>query len=416
MTRIAFYTLGCKSNQYETNEIARDARERGFQVTDFRSPADVYIINTCTVTENADRKARNVIRLAKKRNPNAKVIVTGCYSEVYPKEIEKLGVADNIVRNCEKRNIISGLGLACLPARQGAWSLKQKNPASRVRENLMIEDGCEEFCKYCIVPFARGKVKTKPIDQVIQEAKSLVNSGAKEIVLTGINLGAYGAGLPALISKLAKIRSLQRLRLSSIEPMYITNDIIKAIMANPKVCRHLHIPMQSGSTKVLKAMGRRYTAEDYAKLIGKIKKDIPGVALNTDVIVGFLGETEKDFKSTVRSVKDLKFSRIHAFHFSARPGTAAAKMKDKVTMSTILKRADEMRRLRIKLMANYVKSLKVHPQEVLVESKDKKTGMLEGLTEGYIRIFFKGDKRLIGKLARVRITGLREEFCIGRMI
>lgn len=438
MASISFYTLGCKSNRYETGEIARDARRQGYEIVDFNSPADVYIINTCTVTQLADKKSRRAIRQAKKRNPNAKVIVTGCYAEVSPEEIKKMPEADLIIKNSDKKKVLKCLGVKNnsygLPALPAGRRVACSTPP-RVRENLMIEDGCEEFCKYCIVPYARGKVKSKPVERVIEEAKNLVCAGAKEIVLTGINLGAYGLdesknskfeirdsgleignSLPRLLKELTSIDSLLRIRLSSIEPMYVTDELIEAIKANPKVCKHLHIPLQSGSTKVLKLMGRKYPAVQFKALIKRMRLKIKGVALNTDIIVGYPGESEKDFKDTMKLVKDLKFSRVHVFHFSPRPGTAGATMPDRIDPAIITARANKMRALRSNLMRNFAREAMRTPQEVLVESRDKKTGLLEGLTESYIRVLFKGRDSLIGKLVKVRIKGVRDEHAVGGLL
>jgi len=407
MAKIAFYTLGCKSNQFETGELAREARARGFEVSDFNSPADIYVINTCTVTQLADRKSRRAIRLARRKNPDAKLIVTGCYADISPEEIPE---ADLIVKNNEKTKIMENLFPH--PIDPNA----KRGEGIRVRENLMIENGCEEFCKYCVVPFARGKVKSKPADQVIKEAVELVRAGAKEIVLTGINLGACGPKLPMLIKKLAEIEGLLRIRLSSIEPMYITDELIEAIKATPKVCRHLHIPMQSGSTKTLKAMGRRYTAKEFAKIIKNIRRQIPDVTLNTDVIVGFPGETEEDLEESMDLMKELKFGRIHPFHFSPRPKTAAFSMKGRIDPKIVRARADKMHELRLKLMKDLANEAKRSTQEVLVECRDKRSKLLEGLTESYLRVLFKGDDSLIGHLVKVRIKALKDEFVTGEAV
>jgi threonylcarbamoyladenosine tRNA methylthiotransferase MtaB len=433
MTTIAFHTLGCKVNQYESKALSREAERYGLSVTDFSSPADIYIINTCTVTQLADKKSRKAIKLAKKRNPNAKIIVTGCYGELQPEEIKEVGEADLIVKNREKRELIKKL---CphsnphpavleprlpyerpspygrgLPAGQAG----KEGEGFRIRENLMIEDGCEEFCNYCIVPYARGSVRSKPIHEAVKEAKEMVRSGVKEIVLTGINLGAYGDKLPDLIGQLAKIEGLLRIRLSSLEPMYITKELIEAIASTPKVMKHLHIPLQSGSDKVLKAMGRRYSTADYRKLIMAIRSKIPRIALNTDIIVGFPGETENDLKDTVRFVQETGFSRIHVFSFSVRPGTLAAEMQNKIEPIVIRERAEKMQALRIRLMRDFTKASMKEPEHVLVEGIDKRYGLLEGLTESYIRVFFKGSKNLIGKIAKVNIRDIRNEFVTGEL-
>lgn len=409
MVRIAFHTLGCKSNQYETSEIIRRARSLGFEVTGLSSKADFYIINTCTVTELADKKSLKAIRQAKKNNPNATIIVTGCLSEVH--RDTKLKDVALIVRNADKQDILNKLPHPAFRTHD-----HRQVEVFRVRENLMIEDGCEEFCNYCIVPFARGKVRVKAPGIVLAEAEKMVNAGVKEIVLTGINLGAYGSKLPLLLKKLSKIEGLLRLRLSSIEPMYVTSELIKTIARTPKVCRHLNIPLQSGSSRVLKLMGRKYGAEDFLLLIKQIRSEIKGVALNTDVIAGYPGETDKDFEGTIKLLRSVKFSRIHAFHYSERPGTLASKGALKTEPQVTAKRGKELRALRMRLMKDFAKAAIKSSQVVLVESKDKRTGLLEGLTESYIRVFLKGPEGLIGRLVPVRITKLKNEDGIGELI
>lgn len=407
MVSIAFHTLGCKSNQYEGNELARKARSLGFKVTDLASKADFYIINTCTVTELADKKSLKAIRQARKNNPNAKIIVTGCLSEI--RDCTKMKDIDLIIKNSDKQNILGYIG-------GKGTEHGTPNTEHRVRENLMIEDGCEELCNYCIVPFARGKVKSKPIDEVLSEAEKMVCAGIKEIVLTGINLGAYGPKLSSLIKGLSMIDGLLRIRLSSIEPMYITNDLIETIARTAKVCRHLHIPLQSGSTKVLKLMGRKYSASGYKALIKMIRSKISGLSLNTDVIAGYPGETPKDFEDTKKFLRAASFSRIHAFHYSERPGTIASKSKAKVAPKVLAKRGKELRELRIDLIRNSMKEAMKSPQVVLIESKKKGTGLLEGLTESYIRVFLKGGEDLIGSLVPVRITKIENENALGELI
>jgi threonylcarbamoyladenosine tRNA methylthiotransferase MtaB len=388
-------------------------KESGLILSDFNSSSDIYIINTCTVTGNADKKSRHAIRQARKRNPKAKIIVTGCYPEVYPEKLNNLDEIDAFVGNEEKKNILKHL--------QGSeprshTSHLTSRTSSRIRANLMIENGCEEFCSYCIVPYARGKVTRKPVDQIVWEAGKLVDQGVKEIVLTGINLGAYGNELTEVLHKLYSFEKLLRIRLSSIEPLFITDELIGCIADLPKVCNHLHIPLQSGDDAILKAMNRRYSKKDFSKLTRKIRKRIPNVSLNTDIIVGFPGESEKAFKNTLKFVERAKFSRIHPFHFSPRPKTPAATMPDQIDPRIIKKRTEKAQSLRIKLMKDYAKRAKRRPQEVLVESRDKKTGLLEGLTESYIRVLFEGNSSLIGKLAKVKITDVSNEFVTGKLL
>ena len=442
MPTVSFYTLGCRSNQYETDRMAKTAACLGFELVPYPAKADIYVINTCTVTGNSDKKSRHTIRHAKKLNPNAKVIVTGCYVEA---DHFNLKCADVVLGNKDKFNIANHLTPSRLSSghpspRSGEGNESAEGgergeacPSPRVRANLMVEDGCENFCSYCIVPYVRGKVRSRPMDEILAEAKEMVKDGVKEIVLTGINLGEYnltpsrlssghpsplcgegnespacgggerGEDLSSLINELSNIDGLLRIRLSSIEPQYVTDELIKTVRDNPKVCKHLHIPMQSGDDKVLKAMNRTYTAEKYRDMVQGIRDKIKDVAITTDIIVGFPGEDDKAFKNTCKLVNALQFSRIHIFSYSDRPGTAAEKMKDKVDPKTIASRFSVLNKLREKYMLNFHRSFKGKPMDVLIESIDKKTSLSEGLTSNYIRVFLDGQaKAAAGKIVKAK--------------
>jgi threonylcarbamoyladenosine tRNA methylthiotransferase MtaB len=402
MPKIAFYTLGCKSNQYETDAMARSLAGKGFEIVPYPSLADIYVINTCTVTGNADKKSRHAVRFAKKINPEAKVIATGCYVESGKLKLPEIDVT---LKNKDKFDIEDIIRDERREARDA--KLPIPSPIShltplRVRSNLMIEDGCENFCSYCIVPFVRGKVRSRPINEIMVEAKGMVTSGVKEIVLTGINLGEFKA-LPSLISHLSSLPGLLRIRLSSIEPQYVTDELIRTIKTNPKVCKHLHIPLQSGDDGILKAMNRNYTAKDFLSLATKIKKQIKDIAITTDIIVGFPGEDDKAFKSTCKVVNKIKFSRIHIFSYSDREGTKAEKIKPKVDTKIIAKRYERLDQLKNKYMAEFARKFKKRPQEVLIEQKNK-SGLWEGLTSNYIRAFVKNDDDLLGSIVSATIN------------
>ena len=441
MPKIAFYTLGCKSNQYETDLMKEKCLSADLKEAPFREKADIYVINTCTVTSVADKKSRHAIRLARRQNPDALIIATGCYTEVSPKEVANISEVDVILPNSEKKNILKHLKIQN-PLRQCSGQAKSKiqnkfqfpnpNLSTRVRANLMIEDGCEHFCNYCIVPYARGKVKSKPIGNIIKESEELVARGAKEIILTGINLGAYGLDarrktkydshfaaakrntLPNVIKALSEIDGLYRIRLSSLEPMFITKKLIDTIADTPKVCPHLHIPLQSGDNKVLKAMRRNYTAAKYLKLLNYIKKKIKNAAINTDIIVGFPGEGKKEFNNTIKLVNKAKFSRMHVFSYSKRIGTPAGKL-EAPDPKIAHERSVKLLELRRKHMRSYAKKWLGKKVEVLVEQRDKITRMLDGLTPHYIRVFFEGEDELIGKIAPVKIKKIDNEFAIGSL-
>jgi threonylcarbamoyladenosine tRNA methylthiotransferase MtaB len=399
--KIAFHTLGCRANQYETDKMIQQVCSYGYEVVPYPQAADIYVINTCTVTAIAARKSRNTARHAKKLNPKAKVIFIGCDAE-----IESIPEADLVLSNKDKLKI--GEVIKEMTRRETRDANPLSSPISQlpslpVRANLMIEDGCENFCSYCIVPIVRGKIKVRPMDEVINEAKIMIERGAKEIVLTGINLGAYGmepeakslgssrnrdfqSQVPTLLRKLASLDGLLRIRLSSIEPMYVTDELIKVIKTEPKVAHHLHIPLQSGDDGVLKAMNRTYTSNEFLALINKVKKQIKDIAITTDIIVGFPGEDEKAFINSCKLAEKIKFSKVHVFPYSDRPKTKAFTMPGKCRSIDITKRAKKLGVLADKLMLSFNKSYKGKKLEILVEQRNKRTGLLEGLTGNYIRV------------------------------
>ena len=398
MPKIAFHTLGCKSNQYETEAMKALVSKAGFEIVNWNTSADFHVINTCTVTHVADKKSRQAIRHAIRTNPETKVIVTGCYSELEAEQIkQEIPEIYLVLKNKEKRNILNWLMVRGQHRRQGFLS----SPI-RVRMNLMIEDGCEHFCSYCIVPYARGKVKSKPLPEIFEEARELVEQGAREIVLTGINLGAYGKCTMDVIQELSKIEGLLRIRLSSLEPMYITRELIDTIAETPKVCPHLHLPLQSGDNSILKAMHRNYSQDEYLKLIDYTRSKMPDAGINTDIIVGFPGEGEAEFQNTIDLVNKIKFSRMHIFTYSPRKGTAAEKLRDTVDLETKAKRSQILHGLREKYMREFAEKYFDREVEVLVECRNKE-GKLEGLTENYIRINFDGSDKLIGQLRKLTL-------------
>jgi len=375
--RYAFYTLGCRANQYQTEVIKSQLTTNNSQLTTFDSEADVYVINTCTVTKDADRKSRQAIRRALRQNPKAKIIVAGCYAKLNAEELRKNFPQINI--SLEPRISFSG-----------------SNPKPRIRTNLMIQDGCEHFCSYCIVPYARGKIKSKPIEEVIEEAKQLVSAGAREIILTGINLGTYGSSaLCSVLRALNSIPSLFRIRLSSIEPMYLSKELIDAMAQTPKVCRHLHIPLQSGDNNILGAMNRNYTRDDFLELVSYIRSKIPDCGITTDIIVGFPREGEKEFQNTVDLIHRIKFSRIHVFSFSKRKGTPAAEFTNQVDATLKKHRNKILQKLRAKYMAFFARQYWGKEVEILVEQKG------EGLTSNFIRYFFDDPQDSSGSLRKI---------------
>ncbi|MFH1617417.1 MAG: tRNA (N(6)-L-threonylcarbamoyladenosine(37)-C(2))-methylthiotransferase MtaB [Candidatus Margulisiibacteriota bacterium] len=418
MTKIAFYTLGCKSNQYETEAMKSQCPT--LEIVPFNSKADIYVINTCTVTSDADKKSRQAIRKALKNDQSAQVVVTGCYSELCARELEKEFPGIRLLKIQDKKELLKHIYSHTKTPRPSRWGfgvgiyLPKENSQchfkeGRVRRNLMVEDGCENFCSYCIVPYARGKVRTLPIGEVVEEANKMVDSGCREIVLTGINLGEFKE-LPALITELNNIASLSRVRLSSIEPMYVTDELIAAVAGTPKTCRHLHVPLQSGDDGVLKAMNRNYCLDDYKKIIEKARKNIPECAITTDIIVGLPGEGPTAFENTKNAVEEIGFSRIHIFTYSPRKGTAAAKMPEQVDPKTKKQRYDILNKSREKLMRQFAEKYLEKEVEVLIEQPG------EGLTHNYIRVKSKEINEDIGKIITIKITSVEKDFCIGENV
>lgn len=378
MSKYVFYTLGCRANQYQSFALECQMTNDQCQMVKFGQPADIYVINTCTVTADADRKSRQAIRRALRLAK--KVIVTGCYARLQSELLKKLFPDIEILRDSPPS--------PC----QGRGGQRV-----RVRENLLIEDGCENYCSYCIVPYARGKVVCKPLDQIIEEAKQLVEAGAREIVLTGINLGAYHYDLSSVIHRLSSLGNLYRIRLSSIEPQYITNELIDAIADNPKVCHHLHLPLQSGDNKILKLMNRQYIAEEYLKLVERIKRKLPDCGITTDVIVGFPGEGEEEFQNTVLLIDEIKFSRIHIFPYSKRELTTATQFPNQVDHQTKKRRFAIINKLRDKYIREFAEQYLGKEMEILVEQKG------EGLTSNFIRVKFDDSQNLTGKIHRITL-------------
>ncbi|MGQ9826138.1 MAG: tRNA (N(6)-L-threonylcarbamoyladenosine(37)-C(2))-methylthiotransferase MtaB, partial [Desulfotomaculales bacterium] len=345
--KVAIATLGCKVNQYDSNALAGMFSRRGYRVVGFDEPADVYVINTCTVTHIGDRKSRQLIRRAARKNPAAFVVVTGCYAQVSPEEVKAIPGVDLVVGTQEKERIVDlveenlekkgpcGLLEGAGQAESGGLPALAEG-GGRVRAFLKIQEGCSNFCTYCIVPYARGPVKSRPPGEILEEAKELLARGYREIVVTGTHAGAYGRDLAesidlaGLLETLVELPGLARLRISSVEPQDVSPRLVSLVAGREKICRHLHIPLQSGDDAVLKKMNRRYTSGFYRALVGSIRAVVPDVAVTTDVMVGFPGETEEQFRRTCEFVREMAFSRLHVFKFSPRKTTPAAGMPGQI--------------------------------------------------------------------------------------
>jgi threonylcarbamoyladenosine tRNA methylthiotransferase MtaB len=423
--RIAFTTLGCKINQFETDAMQRDLISRGNTVVPFEAEADVYIINTCSVTAKSDIDSRRLIRSAIQRGSKGKVVVTGCYAATQPEEINNIPGVKLVIGNRDKTGIpdhIMSTASSCGPQRMPASGSSIQALNTRTRGFLKIQDGCDNQCSYCIVPIARGGSRSAAPHDVESEFNLLVESGCREVVLTGIHIGTYGSdlgngiNLTELLKKLMLSKGETRIRLSSIEPNEITREMIEYL--GQGLCRHLHIPLQSGDDAVLTSMKRQYTSGFYQDLIESIAKRVPGIALGADVIVGYPGEGEKEFQNTLRLVELSPLTHLHVFSYSPRPGTPAAEMEGQVPDLIKKKRSFTLRTLGMKKNLLFRKKYLGSDLQVVIENKiDHDTGLLTGLTDNYIRVNINGAKTEdIGKKVTIRIREVKERVNSGAIV
>jgi len=416
--RIAFTTLGCKINQFETDALQQDLLSRGNTVVPFDAEADVYIINTCSVTAKSDTQSRQVIRSAVRRGKGANVVVTGCYAEMRPDDIRNIPGVGVVIGNRDKTlisdHIMSKVSTGkrdSLPATKSVLNALQ----SRTRGVLKIQDGCDNRCSYCIVPLARGGSRSATPGDVLHEFRCLVGKGCPEVVMTGVHIGTYGSdleqgiSLTSLLQKLIQSRGRTRIRLSSIEPNEITREMIEYL--GQGLCRHLHIPLQSGDDAILSSMKRNYTSRFYEDLLEYIAKQVPGVALGADIIVGYPGEGETEFQNTMHIVERTPLTHLHVFSYSPRPGTPAAEMKDQIPDQIKKERSLSLRTLGMKKNLLFRKMHLGSELNVVVEDKlDHETGLLTGLTDNYIRVMIYGAKAEdIGKIINVKINEVKEQ-------
>jgi len=413
---VAFHTLGCKLNFSETSSITRLLVNEGFQKKDFDEPADVYVINSCSVTDNADKECRQLVRRIQRRSPESLVIITGCYAQLKPDEIASIPGVDLVLGAAEKFNIVDHLReltkgdsariCSCdiqeIDTFHTSWSVDD-----RTRTFLKVQDGCDYNCSFCTIPMARGKSRSDSIENVCRNAEELVNQGVKEIVLTGVNLGDFSSprrdsqkegatlgGGPAnfysLIRALEKIDGVERFRISSIEPNLLTNDIIEFVANSDKFMPHFHIPLQSGSNRILGLMRRRYKRELYAERVSLIKTLMPHCAIGVDVIVGFPGESEIEFRETFDFLRTLDITYLHVFTYSERDNTHALNLKPVIPLSTRHERNKVLRNLSYLKMQQFIKQHEGQTRKVLFEGHDKRSAdsqvMMEGYTDNYIRV------------------------------
>ncbi|MCL2678071.1 MAG: tRNA (N(6)-L-threonylcarbamoyladenosine(37)-C(2))-methylthiotransferase MtaB [Clostridiales bacterium] len=419
----AVYTLGCKVNQEEGAELAALFRQAGYPEGDFAGPCDIYIINTCTVTHMADRKSRQVMRRAKKNNPEALLIITGCYAQTSAAEIAAIEGVD-LVAGVAERAFLPQLAAQKLREKNGGGPRIEVSDIKtsavfqtisdfpgqqpRVRAYLKVEDGCDQSCAYCIVPRARGPVRSLPPRQALSRAAALLEAGHREIVLSGIHVGAYGqdlpeGDLPGLIRGLLALPGLLRLRLSSLEPQQVNEELLCLMRAEEKICRHLHIPLQSGCDRTLAAMNRSTDSARYAGIIEELRRDFPDIAVTTDMIVGFPGESEEDFAASRAFAEEMAFAGIHVFPFSVRKGTAAAALPGRVPTPLIRQRAALLSQSAQKLTAAYAARFIGRPLRVLAEQTVERSGqkLCFGHSDNYLGVVFAQENAARGEVYEV---------------
>lgn len=426
---VALHTLGCKLNFSETSTIGNEFLKNGYSIVDFKDKADIYVFNTCTVTENAEKECRQLVRRALRNNPDAYVIVTGCYAQLRPEEISAIDGVDAVLGSNEKFEIFSLLkdfnkkDLSCIYVSPNDdlnyfGKASSTDADTRTRAYLKIQDGCDYKCSFCTIPLARGKSRSMDAVSVESEFRKLLDEGYKEIILTGVNVGDYGKNVGtdfySLLKRLTNINGNFRIRISSIEPNLLNDDIIKLTTSSNKICKHFHIPLQSGSNNILKSMQRRYNADYYRELILKLKNAIPDIGIGVDVIVGYPGESEKEFLETYNFLLDLPISYLHVFTYSERPDTKAISLQNTVEVNERRRRNNMLRILSEKkknkfYMENIGKDL-----EVLFES-EVTDGFVKGFSSNYIRVENKFVENISNKFSIVKVEGIRNQLAYGKI-
>ncbi|MFA5374293.1 MAG: tRNA (N(6)-L-threonylcarbamoyladenosine(37)-C(2))-methylthiotransferase MtaB [Dehalococcoidia bacterium] len=398
-TAVAIETLGCKLNQAESESLALQFAEMGCRLVSPSESVDIYILNTCTVTRTADRKSRYLLRLARRRNPHATIIAIGCYADRDTEELDKLKCADFILSNNEKENLPTILGLK---RRQISHDTCDSD-VLRTRSMIKIQEGCDHFCSYCIVPYVRGRERSIPPDEIIEEIKSRISMGFKEVVLTGTKIGAYKPGLELLIKRILDQTSVRRIRLSSLQPGDITDELLD-IWNDARLCRHLHLPLQSGSDSVLTLMNRPYNTSAYETAVERIRKTVPQVSITTDIIVGFPGETGEEFEESYRFCKHMAFANMHVFSYSERPGTTAASMPDQIDEKIKKDRSRKMMRLARESAVRFSEQFCRKTLPVLWETEIS-PGVWDGLTDNYIRVMTHSSRSLKNEIIEAKLVG-----------
>ena len=428
MKKAASFALGCKVNQYESEAIAELFAEKGYEIVGIDEEADVYVINTCTVTNFGDKKSRQLIRKVKRQNENAIVAVVGCYAQTAPKELMEIagvnlviGTKDRaqIVEMVEQYNRANGVEnhVSDIMKERVFEPLSIQKLANRTRAYLKIQDGCSQYCSYCIIPYARGPIRSREPQEVVAEVKRLAENGFKEVVLTGIHVASYGkdrrdTSLPDILKQVHEVEGIERIRFSSIEPNVVTEEFAQTMATLPKVCDHFHLSLQSGCDKTLKEMNRKYDTEKYRQAAATLRKYLPKVALTTDIIVGFPGETEEDFRESYAFAEEIGFAKIHVFPYSPKRGTPAAARKDQLLNAVKSERSHTLIQLSDRMAADFLADAVGTDAEVLYE-RAVGEGIYEGHTTNYMKVHGRSETDLTNRIAKTHITRAEGEMLFG---
>lgn len=430
MKKVAFYTLGCKVNQYETEAMSELFINSGYQVVDYDGYADIYVINTCTVTGMSDRKSRQIIRRAKKLNPGSFVIVAGCYSQVSPDEVLKIDGVNLVLGTKDRGNIVRLYEENAHEEKQSKVddimrchtfeNLSLSTFGDRTRAYIKIQEGCNQFCSYCKIPYARGPIRSRDFDEVMEETKRLAKKGFTEITYVGIHIASYGIdtksrGLSDLLVEANKTEGIKRIRLSSIEPMTLNEEFATKIKACEKLCPHFHLSLQSGCDETLKRMNRKYTTDEYYKIVDGLRHHFPEVAITTDIMVGFPGETDEEFENTCRFAQKVAFADAHVFQYSPRPGTPAAKFENQVDPKVKDLRSKRIDAICQKSKDQFMKQFFGETREVLFE-QPVKNGYFEGKTANYQNVLVKTKDDLTGEYKKVLLKEIKNGSFIGEIV
>lgn len=430
MKKVTFHTIGCRLNQAETGVLVDRVKQMGYEIVKFGQPTDILVLNTCSVTGQAEADCRYAIRRILRQSPGAFVAVTGCYAQTSAQAIQAISGVDLILGNQYKMKLPEYLSSLLFQGKRDEPVLLHSGAIGRedfvqegvgdyetTRANLKIQDGCNFMCSFCLIPFARGRERSRCLDDVIREAYELVKRGHRELVLTGVNIGQFtsgGVGLTELVQRLEEIPELDRIRISSIEPTTIPEDLIDLMASSKKLCRFLHVPLQSGDDTILQAMNRRYTVQEFRDWVAQIVIKIPGLCLGTDLMVGFPGEGPQEFANTFSVARDLPFAYFHIFSYSSRPGTSASRLRQRVSPSIIKKRNRVLAELSRAKRLNFYQRFVDQPVSVLFETKVSE-GLWTGLTDNFIKVGVQAPCDLTNQIYKTQITGVMDGLAIGQL-